>query len=133
MEMKRAKYRYNKVAKTMGLLGHLLLTRQILMIINILKKMFNLPSLEISDGQLAPTQATQNHKESQKKVTTLLIHFSSGKTHLIYIPSFHKSVMPGYIGNPIMIIFCLYSYTCRSIFVSKKSLEEHKNAVGHFD
>ena len=133
MEMKRAKYRYNKVAKTMGLLGHLLLTRQILMIINILKKMFNLPSLEISDGQLAPTQATQNHQESQKKVTTLLIHFSSGKTHLIYIPSFHKSVMPGYIGNPIMIIFCLYSYTCRSIFVSKKSLEDHKNAVGHFD
>ena len=53
--------------------------------------MFNLPSLEISDGQLAPTQATQNHQESQKKVTTLLIHFSSGKTHLIYIPSFHKS------------------------------------------
>ena len=126
MEMKRAKYRHNKVAKT---IGHLLLTRQILMIINILKKMFNLPSLEISDGQLAPTQATQNHKESQKKVTTLLIHFSSGKAHLIYIPSFHK----GYIGNPIMIIFCLYSYTCRSIFVSKKSLEDHKNAVGHFD
>ena len=105
MEMKRAKYRHNKVAKTLGLLGHLLLTRQILMIINILKKMFNLPSLEISDGQLAPTQATQNHKESQKKVTTLLIHFSSGKTHLIYIPSFHKGFMPGYIGNPIMIIF----------------------------
>ena len=133
MEMKRAKYRHKKVAKTMGLLGHLLVTRQILMIINILKKMFNLPSLKISDGQLAPTKATRNRKESQKKITILLIHFSSGKTHLIYIPSFHKSVMPGYIGNPIIIIFCLYSYTCRSIFVSKKSLEDHKNAVGHFD
>ena len=132
MEMKRAQYRHKKVAKTMGLLGHLLQTRQISMIINILKKMFRLPILEISDGQLAPTQPTQNRKKFQKKITTPLIHFSSGMTHLIYISYFYKN-MRRYIGDPIIMFFCFYSYTCRSIFVSKKSLEEHKNAVGHYD
>ena len=103
MEMKRAQYRHKKVAKTMGLLGHLLQTRQISMIINILKKMFRLPILEISDGQLAPTQPTQNRKKFQKKITTPLIHFSSGMTHLIFISYFYKKC---YIGDLIIINFC---------------------------
>ena len=131
MEMKTAQYRHKKVAKTMGLLGHLLQTRQISMIINILKKMFRLPILEISDGQLAPTQPTQNRKKFQKKITTPLIHFSSGMTHLIFISYFYKNAALYWRSDNNKFLF--YSYTCRSIFVSKKSLEEHKNAVGHYD